>query len=107
MQKLKVNDQVQVLAGKDKGKKGKIMSINFKTNRVVVEGVNIVKKAIRPNQANQQGGIVDMEKGIHISNVGLLDPKSGKPTRVGVKKVSGKNVRIALKSKSEIKTEKK
>ena len=56
MQKLKVNDTVQVLAGKDKGKQGKIKSINFKTNRVVVEGVNIVKKAIKPNQANQQGG---------------------------------------------------
>lgn len=104
MQKLKVNDTVQVLAGKDKGKKGKIKSINFKTNRVVVEGVNIVKKAIRPNQANQQGGIVDMEKAIHISNVALLDPKTGKPTRVKVKQENGKNVgRIAAKSNVEIK----
>lgn len=104
MQKLKVNDTVQVLAGKDKGKKGKIKSINFKTNRVVVEGVNVVKKAIRPNQANQQGGIVDMEKAIHISNVALLDPKSGKPTRVTVKQDGGKNVgRVASKSKQEIK----
>jgi large subunit ribosomal protein L24 len=103
MQKLKVNDTVQVRAGKDKGKQGKIMSINLKTNRVLVEGVNVVKKAIKPNQQNQQGGIVDMEKAIHISNVALLDPKSGKPTRVTVKKVDGKNVRIATKSKSEIK----
>lgn len=103
MQKLKVNDLVQVLAGKDKGKQGKIKDINFKTNRVLVEGVNLVKKAMKPNQANQQGGIVDMEKAIHISNVALLDPKSGKPTRVSVKKVDGKNVRIATKSKSDIK----
>ena len=103
MQKLKVNDTVQVLAGKDKGKNGKVKSINFKTNRVVVEGVNMVKKAIKPNQANQQGGIVDMEKAIHISNVALVDPKTGKPTKVAVKSVSGKNVRIAVKSKSEIK----
>jgi large subunit ribosomal protein L24 len=103
MQKLKVNDTVQVLAGKDKGKQGKIKTINFKTNRVVVEGVNIVKKAMKPNQANQQGGIVDLEKAIHISNVSLLDPKNGKPTRVTFKKVSGKNVRVAAKSKSEIK----
>ena len=103
MQKLKVNDNVQVIAGKDKGKNGKIKSINFKTNRVVVEGVNVVKKAIKPNQANQQGGIVDMEKAIHISNVAPLDPKSGKPTRVAIKKVDGKNVRVAAKSKSEIK----
>lgn len=104
MQKLKVNDTVQVLAGKDKGKQGKIKSINFKTNRVVVEGVNVVKKAIRPNQANQQGGIVDMEKAIHISNVALLDPKSGKPTRVKVKQEKGVNVgRVASKSKQDIK----
>jgi large subunit ribosomal protein L24 len=103
MQKLKVKDTVQVLAGKDKGKQGKIRSINFKTNRVVVEGVNMVKKAVRPNQQNQQGGIVDMEKAIHISNVALLDPKSGKPTRVTVKKVDGKNTRVATKSKSDIK----
>ncbi len=103
MQKLKVNDTVQILAGKDKGKQGKIKTINFKTNRVVVEGVNIVKKAIKPSQQNQQGGIVDMEKAIHISNVALLDPKSGKPTRVSVVKVDGKNVRVATKSKSELK----
>ena len=103
MQKLKVNDNVQVLAGKDKGKNGKIKSINFKTNRVVVEGVNVVKKAMKPNQANQQGGIVDLEKAIHISNVALTDPKSGKPTRVCIKKIAGKNVRVATKSKSEIK----
>ena len=103
MQKLKVNDSVQVLAGKDKGKNGKIKSINLKTNRVVVEGVNVVKKAMKPNQANQQGGIVDLEKAIHISNVSLLDPKSGKPTRVSIKKVAGKNVRVATKSKTEIK----
>ncbi|MFA5583316.1 MAG: 50S ribosomal protein L24 [Bacteriovoracaceae bacterium] len=103
MQKLKVNDTVQVLAGKDKGKQGKIKSINFKTNRVVVEGVNIVKKAIRPNQANAQGGIVDMEKAIHISNVALLDPKSGKPTRVKIVKSGDKNTRFAVKSNTEIK----
>ena len=103
MQKLKVNDTVQVLAGKDKGKQGKVKSINFKTSRVVVEGVNVLKKAMKPNQANQQGGIVDVEKAIHISNVSLLDPKSGKPTRVSVKKVAGKNSRIATKSKLEIK----
>ena len=103
MQKLKVNDTVQVLAGKDKGKSGKVKSINFKTNRVLVEGVNVVKKAMKPNQANQQGGIVDLEKAIHISNVALLDPKSGKPTRVAIKKVGDKNVRVAAKSKLEIK----
>lgn len=103
MQKLKVNDTIQVLAGKDKGKQGKVKKINFKTNRVVVEGVNVVKKAVKPNQANQQGGIVELEKAIHISNVALLDPKSGKPTRVSVKNVNGKNTRVAAKSKAELK----
>ena len=102
MQKLKVNDTVQVLAGKDKGKNGKVKSINFKTNRVVVEGVNVVKKAMKPNQANQQGGIVDMEKAIHISNVAVTDSK-GKATRVTFKEVSGKKVRVAAKTKAEIK----
>ncbi|MFL5784764.1 MAG: 50S ribosomal protein L24 [Bacteriovoracaceae bacterium] len=104
MQKLKVNDTVQILAGKEKGKKGKILTINWKTNRVTVEGVNMVKKALKPNQANPQGGIVDMEKAVHISNVALLDPKSGKPTRVKVKQENGKNTgRLAAKSKQEIK----
>jgi large subunit ribosomal protein L24 len=103
MQKLKVNDTVQVRAGKDKGKQGKIKSINFKTNRVVVEGVNVVKKAVKPNQANQQGGIVDLERGLHISNVGLLDPKTGKPTRVTFKKDGKTTTRISAKSKAEIK----
>jgi large subunit ribosomal protein L24 len=103
MQKLKVNDTVQILAGKDKGKQGKIKAINLKTNRVLVEGVNMVKKTMKPNQMNQQGGIVDMEKAVHISNVAPLDPKSGKPTRVAVKKVDGKNVRVAAKSKQELK----
>ncbi len=104
MQKLKVNDTVQVLAGKDKGKQGKVRSINFKTNRLIVEGINVVKKAIKPSQANQQGGIIDLEKAIHISNVSLLDPKSGKPTRVKVKQEAGKNTgRVAAKSNLEIK----
>jgi large subunit ribosomal protein L24 len=103
MQKLKVNDNVQVLCGKDKGKQGKVKSINFKTNRVVVEGVNVFKKAIKPNQANQQGGIVDLEKALHISNVALLDPKSGRPTRVTFKKQDDKNVRVASKTKTPIK----
>jgi len=104
MQKLKVNDMVQVLAGKDKGKKGKIKSINHKTNRVVVEGVNVFKKTIRPNQSNQQGGIVDIEKAIHISNVALMDPNTGKPVRVKIKQEAGKNVgRVSAKSNLDIK----
>ncbi|MFY7992772.1 MAG: 50S ribosomal protein L24 [Bacteriovoracaceae bacterium] len=103
MQKIKVNDTVLVLAGKDKSKQGKVKAINFKTNRVVVEGVNVFKKATKPSQQNPQGGIVDLEKAIHISNVALVDSKSGKATRVKIKEVSGKKVRVAAKSGNEIK----
>lgn len=102
MQKLKVSDTVVVLAGKDKGKTGKIKEINWKTNRVVVEGVNIVKKAMKPTQQNPQGGIVDIEKAVHVSNVAVADPKTGKGTKVKVQNKNGKNIRVA-KSGAEIK----
>ncbi|MBY0517689.1 MAG: 50S ribosomal protein L24 [Bacteriovoracaceae bacterium] len=102
MQKLKVNDNVVVLAGKDKGKQGKIKNINWKTNRVVVEGVNVVKKTMKPNQQNPQGGLVDIEKALHVSNVAVTDPKSGKATRVKVTEKNGKKIRVA-KSGADIK----
>jgi large subunit ribosomal protein L24 len=102
MQKLKVNDTVVVLAGKDKGKQGKVKNINWKTNRVLVEGVNVVKKAMKPTQASPQGGLVDLEKALHISNVAVADPKSGKPTRVKVQEKNGKKNRVA-KSGADIK----
>ena len=102
MQKLKVNDTVFVTTGKDKGKTGKIKSINWKTNRVFVEGVNVVKKAMRPSQQSPQGGIVDLEKSLHISNVAVVDAKSGKATRVKVQEKSGKKIRVG-KSGVEVK----
>lgn len=102
MQKLKVNDTVKVIAGKDKGKQGKIKKINWKTNRVMVEGVNVVKKASKPSQQSPQGGIVDLEKAVHISNVAVMDSKSGKPTRVKVQEKSGKKIRVG-KSGADIK----
>jgi large subunit ribosomal protein L24 len=102
MQKLKLNDNVVILAGKDKGKSGKIKNINWKTNRVLVEGINVVKKAMTPTQQNPQGGLVDLEKAVHISNVAVADPKSGKPTRVKVQVKNGKNIRVT-KSGAEIK----
>lgn len=100
MQKLKVEDNVVVIAGKDKGKTGKIKSINFKTNKVHVDGVNIVKKAVRPTQENPNGGILEVERAIHISNVALVSPKTNKATRVKVDKKDGKNVRVAVACKS-------
>ena len=104
MQKLKVNDTVQLLAGKDKGKKGKIKTINFKTNRVVVEGVNVVKKALKPNQANPQGGILEITKPINVSKVGIVDPTAKKASRIGFTiNKDGTRSRIFKASGKEIK----
>lgn len=97
MQKLKVNDQVVVIAGKDKGKSGKITKLDLKNSRVFVEGVNMVKKAIKPSQQNPNGGIVDIAKSIHLSNVQIASPKTGKASRVKFEVKDGKTVRIAVK----------
>ena len=82
---VKKGDKVKVITGKDKGKEGVILAAFPKQDRVIVEGVNIVKKHVKPNQLNPQGGIVSQEAAIHVSNVMLIDPKSGEPTRVGYK----------------------
>jgi large subunit ribosomal protein L24 len=92
---VKKGDKVVVISGKDKGKQGIILSAFPKQNRVLVEGVNIVKKHSKPSQFNPQGGIISREAAIHASNVMPLDPKSGKPTRVGYKIEDGKKVRVA------------
>ncbi len=95
---VKKGDKVQVISGKDKGKQGVILEAYPKKDRVLVEGVNIVKKHSKPSQANPQGGIITKEAPIHVSNVMPLDPKSGTPTRVGFKVEDGKKVRVAKKS---------
>ncbi|MBD8070941.1 50S ribosomal protein L24 [Bacillus sp. PS06] len=95
---VKKGDKVQVISGKDKGKQGVILEAFPKKDRVLVEGVNIVKKHSKPSQDNPQGGIITKEAAIHVSNVMPLDPKSGQPTRVGYEVVNGKKVRIAKKS---------
>jgi large subunit ribosomal protein L24 len=100
---VKKGDTVLVLSGNDKGKQGKVMRVDVKNNRAIVEGVNMVSKSTKPSAKNPQGGIVKQEAPIHISNLSLIDPKSGKPTRVAIKH-EGKNVvRIAKKSGEEIK----
>ena len=100
---IKKNDTVIVLAGEDKGKTGKVLKVLVSKQRAVVEGVNIVNKSAKPSAKNPQGGFVKMEAPIHISNLSLIDPKSGKATRVAIKH-EGKNViRIAKKSGEEIK----
>ena len=101
---IKKDDTVIVLAGEDKGKTGKVLKVLVEKNRAIVEGVNIVSKSAKPSAKNPQGGLVKMEAPIHISNLSLIDPKSGKATRVAVKKTDdGKKVRIAKKSGEEIK----
>jgi len=96
---VKKGDTVIVIAGKDKGKKGRVLAAYPKKERVLVEGINLVKKHTRPSQTNPQGGIVTQEAPIHVSNVSLIDPKTGKPTRIGYKVLeNGKKVRVAKKS---------
>ena len=101
---IKKNDTVVVLAGEDKGKTGKVLKVLVEKNRALVEGVNMVSKSTKPSAKNPQGGIVKQEAPIHISNLSLVDPKSGKATRVGIKVTEDdKKVRIAKKSGEEIK----
>jgi large subunit ribosomal protein L24 len=95
---VKKGDKVMVISGKDKGKQGTVLAAFPKKDRVLVEGINIMKKHSKPSQSNPQGGIISQEAPIHVSNVMPLDPKSGEPTRVGFKVVDGKKVRVATKS---------
>jgi large subunit ribosomal protein L24 len=100
--KIKKNDKVIVTAGKDKGKTGTVTHAIPKENKVIVEGVNIRKKHQKPRRGGQQGQILEKSLPIHVSNVMLVDPKSGKPTRVGIERKNGKRARVTKKSKSEL-----
>lgn len=95
---VKKGDKVKVISGKDKGQVGTILEAYPKKQRVLVEGVNMIKKHSKPSNDNPQGGIITKEAPIHVSNVMPLDPKTGEPTRVGYQVVDGKKVRIAKKS---------
>ena len=101
---VKKGDTVLVLSGNDKGKRGKVMRVDVKKNRAIVEGVRIISKHTRPNAEHPQGGIIKQEAPIHISNLMLVDLKSGDPTRIAIRvKEDGTKVRIAKKSGEEIK----
>ena len=101
MRKLKTGDKVVVVAGSNKGKEGKITRVL--EDKVVVEGVNMVKKHLKPKNNNGTGEIIDMEAPIHSSNVMLVDPKTKKPTKVRIEKDSkGKKIRISKKSNEKI-----
>lgn len=100
---IKKDDTVIVLAGADKGKSGKVLKVIVDDNRAIVEGVNMVSKSTKPSAKNPQGGIIKQEAPIHISNLSLIDPKSGKATRIAIKRDGKKVTRIAKKSGEEIK----
>ena len=96
--KIKKGDRVVVLTGKDKGRQGQVLQVMPKESRVLVGGINMVKRHTKPSQGDPNGGIKSKEASLHISNVAYIDPKSGAPTRVGFKIDGDKKVRVALKS---------
>jgi large subunit ribosomal protein L24 len=106
--RIRKDDMVRVISGKDRGRTGRVLRVDPKQRRVFVEGLNIVKRHMKPRtlrdtqRAQELGGIVEKEGGIHVSNVMLIDPDSGDPTRVGVKRRGGRRVRIAKRSGKEI-----
>lgn len=100
--KIKKGDNVIVISGNEKGKKGIVKSIEVESMRVLVEGINMIKRHTKPSAAHPDGGIIEREAAIHISNVSLIDPKSGKATRVSIHKEGKKVVRISKKSNTAI-----
>jgi len=96
--RIKKGDNVIVIAGKDKGKKGVVSKVLSDADRVVVDGVNMRKKHLRPRKRGKKGQIVDIAVPIHVSNVAIVDPKTKGPTRIGIKTEKGKKVRVAKKS---------
>ena len=100
--KLKTGDNVIIVAGKDKGKKGKIVRVLPSKNKVVVEGLNMTKKHMRPRKTGEKGTMVNTAMPMSASNVMVADPKTGKPTRIGKKRVGDKFVRVAKKSNQEV-----
>jgi large subunit ribosomal protein L24 len=102
--KIRRDDEVMVISGKDRGKTGKVLRVDPKKERVYVEGLNIVKRHQKPSalNPNAQAGVIEREGPIHVSNVALVDPKEKKPTRVGIKREDGKRFRVARRSGQQI-----
>ena len=102
MAKIRRDDEVVVISGKDRGKTGKVLRVDRAKDRVYVEGLNIIKRHTRPSQIpgspNAAGGVIEREAPIHVSNVMLIDPKDKKPTRVGISRENGKRFRVARRS---------
>ena len=99
---IKTGDKVRVISGKDKGKEGTVTKTIASKDRVIVEGVNKVKKHTKASSTNPNGGIIDAEAPIHVSNVMLIDPSTNEPTRVGIKVEDGKKIRYSKKSPKAI-----
>ena len=102
MKKIRINDKVMVLKGKDRLKTGKVLKLDWKNSKVLIQGVNVVKKAVRPTQETQ-GGILSKEMPVSISNIALISPKTKKATRVKIQTKDGKKTRIASSCGSELK----
>jgi large subunit ribosomal protein L24 len=102
--KIRAEDHVIVIAGKDKGKSGKVLRTDPRKDRVFVEGLNMVKRHQRPNPArpNAQVGVIEKEGPIHVSNVAIVDPKDKKPTRVGIRREDGNRMRVTKRSGAEL-----
>jgi large subunit ribosomal protein L24 len=102
--KIRRDDEVQVIAGKDRGKRGRVLRVEPRNQRVYVEGLNIIKRHTRPRQvrdaqrAEAVGGVIEREGPIHVSNVMLIDPQAGRPTRVGIVREDGRRYRVAKRS---------
>ncbi len=103
--KIRRDDEVVLIAGKDKGKTGRVMRVDPARERVWVEGLNVIKRHQRPSQVGgtqQAGGVIEKEASVHVSNVALLDPRDGKPTRVGIARENGRRFRVARRSGERI-----
>jgi large subunit ribosomal protein L24 len=102
--KIRRDDTVVVIGGKDRGKTGKVLKVEPKKQRVYVEGLNMIKRHQRPSalNPNAEAGVIEREGPIHVSNVALVDPKDNKPTRVGIKREGGKRFRVARRSGEQI-----
>lgn len=103
MQKIRKGDKIVVIAGKNKGARGQVLQVLPTVDKVVVQGVNVITKHVKPTRRNQRGGIEKREAPIHISNIMIADPKSGEPTRVRIMTLEGgRKVRVAVKSGEQI-----
>lgn len=100
--KIKKNDQVLIIAGKDKGKKGKVLRVFSASEKIIVENINLVKKHHRPKRQGEKGQVIEIPKPLHVSNVKLICPKCGAPTRIGYKVAEAGKFRVCKKCKTEI-----